>query len=312
MGYVAGVGALNADFIGKSRADPVLRDSNPGYVRINAGGVTRNILENLARMGLDCRLLTAVGRDALGDMALDATREAGVDVSRALRVSGEPTSTYCALLEPSGEMFAALSDMRILERLDDAYLDAHAALLSGADVVALDPSLPERAIDRVLELARGAPVFADPVSTSYAKKLLGRVGRFSMLKPNRMELEVLSRMRADTEAALRASAEKLVAEGCRAVYVTLGADGCAFADARGRYLRMKMRPVEHMQNATGAGDAFAAGALYGFVKRYAPERTLALALAAGRAAILSPGTVEPRVGESFLDSILAENPVASC
>ena len=211
----------------------MLRDSNPGYVRINAGGVTRNILENLARMGLDCRLLTAVGRDALGDMALDATREAGVDVSRALRVSGEPTSTYCALLEPSGEMFAALSDMRILERLDDAYLDAHAALLSGADVVALDPSLPERAIDRVLELARGAPVFADPVSTAYAKKLLGRVGRFSMLKPNRMELEVLSRMRADTEAALRASAEKLVAEGCRAVYVTLGADGCAFADARG-------------------------------------------------------------------------------
>ncbi|HWQ58847.1 MAG TPA: PfkB family carbohydrate kinase, partial [Clostridia bacterium] len=98
MGYVAGIGALNADFIGRSRETPVMRDSNPGYARLNAGGVTRNILENLARMGLECRLLTAVGRDALGDMALAATRKAGVDVSRALIVSDEPTSTYCAIL----------------------------------------------------------------------------------------------------------------------------------------------------------------------------------------------------------------------
>lgn len=312
MGYVAGVGALNADFIGKSRADPVLRDSNPGYVRINAGGVTRNILENLARMGLDCRLLTAVGRDALGEMALSSTREAGVDVSRALRISGEPTSTYCALLEPDGEMLVALSDMRILERLSDGYLEAQAALLCGADAVVLDPSLPERVIDRVLELARSAPVFADPVSTTYAKKLIGRAGRFHMLKPNRMELEMLSGMRADTEAALRSASQELVAKGCRMVYTTLGADGCAYADNEGRYIRMKLRPVERMENATGAGDAFAAGALYGFVRRYAPERTLALALAAGRAAILCTATVEPRIGEAFLDSILAENPPVSC
>jgi pseudouridine kinase len=312
MGYIVGIGALNADFIGRSRETPVMRDSNPGFARVNAGGVTRNILENAARMGLDCRLLTAVGSDALGRMALEATRRAGVDASRALVLSDVPTSTYCAILEPSGEMLVALSDMRILERVSDRYLESQAALICGADAVVLDPSLPVQPIDKVLEIAAGVPVFADPVSTTYAKKLLGRAGRFHALKPNRLELAVLSGMRADTETSLRLAAEKLVAQGCKAVYVTLGADGCAYADGEGRYLRMKLRPAERMANATGAGDAFTAAAVYGFVKRYAPERTVSLALAAGLAAIQSEATVEPRVSEAFLDAILSENPPVLC
>lgn len=312
MGYIVGIGALNADFIGRSREAPVMRDSNPGFARVNAGGVTRNILENVARMGLDCRLLTAVGKDALGKMALDVTRAAGVDVTRALVLPDTPTSTYCAVLEPSGEMFVALSDMRILERISDSYLETQAKLISGADAVVLDPSLPVRPIDKVLELAGNTPVFADPVSTTYAGKLLGRVGKFRMVKPNRMELQVLSGMRADTEETLRAAAEKLVAEGCKTVYVTLGEEGCAYADADGRYIRMKLRPELCMENATGAGDAFTAAAVYGFIKGYAPERTVSLALAAGLAAIQSPATVEPRMSEKLLDVILDENPPLMC
>lgn len=316
MGYVVGVGALNADFAGRSRENPVMRDSNPGFVRVSAGGVTRNILENAARMGLDCRLLSAAGNDALGNMALAATKSAGVDVSRALILDDIPTSTYCAILEPTGEMLVALSDMRILERVSDGYLETHAALIAGADAVVLDPSLPVRAIDKVLSLACGAPVFADPVSTSYAKKLVGRTGRFFMLKPNRMELSVLTGMDTDTdtdtEISLRRAAEVLVNTGCKRVYVTLGAEGCAYVDDDGRYLRSRLRPARQMENATGAGDAFTAAALYGFVRGYAPARTISFALAAGLAAIQSEATVEPRMSEAFLESILRENPMASC
>ncbi len=312
MGYIAGVGALNADFIGRCRRQPVLRDSNPGFARFNAGGVTRNILENLARLGMDCRLMSAVGRDEMGGIVLEATRAAGVDVSRALVVPDAPTSTYCAILDPAGEMLVALSDMRILERLGADYLNAHAAVLSGAEAVVLDPSLPEEAIDRVLELAGNVPVVADPVSTGYAKKLLGRTGRFHTLKPNRMELEVLAGMRADTEEKLRRAAESLVAGGCKQVYVTLGAEGCAYADEAGRYIRMKLPPAPHIENATGAGDAFTAAAVVGLVRGYAPERTVPLALAAGLAAILSPETVAPGMSEALLERILSENPPALC
>lgn len=312
MGYIAGVGALNADFIGRSREAPVMRDSNPGFARFNAGGVTRNILENLARMGMDCRLITAVGKDAMGKAVLAATREAGVDVSRALVVDGAATSIYCAILDPAGDMFLALSDMRILEHVNESYLDQHAVLLRGANAVVLDPSLPVSAIEQVLALAKNTPVIADPVSTNYAKKLLGLTGRFYALKPNRMELEILSGMPCDTPAALRRAAEALVLTGCKRVYVTLGAEGCAYADDAGTYLRMKLRPAQNMENATGAGDAFTAATVFSLVRGYAPERGVSLALAAGLAAALSPATVEPAMSEALLERILSENPPALC
>ena len=50
--YVLGIGAANIDVHGKSRVPIVMRDSNPGHLRTSAGGVTRNVLENLARLGV--------------------------------------------------------------------------------------------------------------------------------------------------------------------------------------------------------------------------------------------------------------------
>lgn len=311
MGYIAGIGACNADIIGKSKNKPVMRDSNPGFMHVNPGGVTRNILENASRLGLDCRLYTAVGDDAFGDMALRETRSAGVDTSRALRLAHTPTSTYCAVLEDTGDMFIALSDMRILEHVSDAYLEEYAGEISGAAAVVLDPSLPVRAIDKVLEVANGAPVFADPVSTSYAGKLEGRAGRFFMLKPNRIELGILSHMPVETEKEIRLAAEALVEMGCARVYVTLGASGCACAQ-RGGYIRMKLPPVQAMANATGAGDAFTAAAVYGYVKKLDARRTVELCLASGFAAISSEKTVNEAMSIGLLEQILSENPPVLC
>ena len=85
--YLVGVGAANADVHGRSRAAVNLRDSNPGTMRVSAGGVTRNILENAARLGLDARLVSAVGGDAFGQMILSRSAAAGVNVENVLAVS---------------------------------------------------------------------------------------------------------------------------------------------------------------------------------------------------------------------------------
>ena len=46
--YVVGVGGANLDMHARSRNPVVMRDSNPSYMHTSAGGVTRNIIENLA------------------------------------------------------------------------------------------------------------------------------------------------------------------------------------------------------------------------------------------------------------------------
>lgn len=305
--YIVGIGAANADVHGQSRSAVRLRDSNPGTMRVSAGGVTRNILENAARLGLDARLISAVGGDAFGSMILARSAAAGVNVENVLVLPDAASSTYMTVLEPSGEMFVAVSDMSILSRLPEDYLAARAGLLRGAAAIVCDPSLPEATLDCLIALAGETPVFVDPVSTSYAKKLAGRVGRFHTVKPNRMELSVLAGMEVEGDAALKRAIARLLGKGCRRVYVTLGPDGCCYGDASGLFLHAKLRPIARMANASGAGDAFTAAAIYGHVRGLPPEETLYLALAAGSVAIQSTETVNPDFCLSVLADTLAHD-----
>ena len=60
------VGGANMDIHGAPNAALRQHDSNPGTVQSSPGGVARNIAENLARLGVDCRLIAAVGNDHHG------------------------------------------------------------------------------------------------------------------------------------------------------------------------------------------------------------------------------------------------------
>ena len=61
--YVVGIGAANVDVHGRSKAPINLRDSNPGHMNVSAGGVTRNVCDNLSRLGAPVKLITALGDD---------------------------------------------------------------------------------------------------------------------------------------------------------------------------------------------------------------------------------------------------------
>lgn len=61
--YAVVIGGVNMDIGGQSFGPLVARDSNPGAVRVSPGGVGRNIAHNMALLGLDVRMLTALGDD---------------------------------------------------------------------------------------------------------------------------------------------------------------------------------------------------------------------------------------------------------
>ena len=101
--YAVVVGGVNMDIGGVSAAPLVSADSNPGVVRISLGGVGRNIAHNMALLGVDTRLLTAFGDDAHAQRIAASCGELGIDISRALQVPGERTSTYLFIADEGGE-----------------------------------------------------------------------------------------------------------------------------------------------------------------------------------------------------------------
>ena len=295
--YAVVVGGVNVDIGGRSFGKLVAADSNPGRVSISLGGVGRNIAHNMALMGLDVKLLTAMGEDVYGNRITSSCTELGIDVSHALRVPDCATSTYLYIADETGEMALALSDMEVCDRITPAYLAANQQVLQNAQVIVADTNIPAETLVYLAENCT-APIFCDPVSTIKAGKLRPVLNRIHTLKPNRLEAELLSgvpiREKKDAEAASKALIEK----GVQRVFLSMGADGVCAATPQ-EQLWLPNLPG-NMVNTTGCGDAFMAALVWAYMQDMTLRETAMAGLAAGSIAMESPETINPAMSATAL------------
>ena len=93
-GFVAVVGGVNIDVGGRSLAPLTAGDSNPGVIRSSLGGVGRNIAHNLALMGAEVKLFTALGGDDGARRIRESCRALGIDLAFSRTVPEAATSGY--------------------------------------------------------------------------------------------------------------------------------------------------------------------------------------------------------------------------
>jgi 6-phosphofructokinase 2 len=114
-------------------------------------------------------------------------------------------------------------------------------------------------------------------------------GGIYMVKPSRGELEHHAGRELVDDAALTEAAQEIVRSGqARHVAVTLGYRGAILVSERG-VLRLPALEVE-VRSAVGAGDSFLGAAAYALAAGQSAEQAFRLGLAAGTAAVMSPGT----------------------
>lgn len=289
MAVIAGIGGMNMDVHAKSGGPMVLGDSNPGRLVMSPGGVCRNVCENLSRLGHTVRLVSAVGNDYNGRALLEECEKAGIDVRAVRLIEGETTSSYVSVLEETGELFVAVSDMRILKRLDERLVDASAAALLSAERVVCDGNLSGKTVRRLIAIGAG-PLYLDPVSTAWAREMRPYVGAFHTVKPNRMELAALTGRPCGTEEELIFACDALRGAGVRRVFVSLGAEGMLYRGPEGT-IRGRSRPLPGVKNATGAGDAALAGIVHADCLGLSAKEALEFGMAAGMIATQSPDTI---------------------
>ncbi|WP_368301688.1 pseudouridine kinase [Kluyvera sichuanensis] len=256
--YIVTIGSANMDVAGYSHASLNYADSNPGKIKFTPGGVGRNISHNLALLGKDSWLLTAVGSDFYGQSLLAQTSQPGVHVDKCLIVSGENTSSYLSLLDNTGEMLVAINDMCITEYISAEFLAQHADFIRGAKVIIADCNISEAALTWVLENADSTPVFVDPVSAWKCVKIRERLGKIHTLKPNRLEAETLSGITLSGREDVGKVAAWFHEHGLNRLVLSMGGDGVYYSDIHGEH--GWSRPLKtNVINVTGAGDAMMAG-----------------------------------------------------
>ena len=300
--YVVVVGGVNMDIGGISHAQLVSADSNPGRVRISLGGVGRNIAHNMALLGLDVRMITALGDDMNAQRIAASCGELGIDISQCLTVPGGATSTYLFITDGHGDMALAVSDMEIYEHVTPAFLAGRARLLQNAQLLVVDTNIPAESIAWLVEHVE-VPVFADPVSTAKAEKLRPVLGKLHTIKPNRIEAELLSGVSITDERSLRRAANVLLKTGLQQVFISLGAGG-VFAANQDRGLHLPSIPGP-MVNATGCGDAFMAALAWAYMEGMDLEQSAYAGLAASSIALEGSETINPEMSVDAIKSRLA-------
>ena len=276
QGFVLAIGAANMDITGSSQHALVAHDSTPGQIRCAPGGVARNVAENLARLGHDVRLISAVGDDLFGARLLESTRRAGVDVQGCLVLDDQATSTYLSLHGPDGDMAMALNDMAILEQITPERLAHGAARVRHARAVLVDCNLSEAALGWIFGHAHADAVFAEPVSAFKCRRLLPWLGQVHTLKANRLEAQALTGLPVSDDAGLVLAALWLHQQGVRHVVLSLGERGVYWSAIGGPSGWQAALPAT-MVNVTGAGDAMMAGLLHGHLCGDPLAQTIAFA-----------------------------------
>jgi sugar/nucleoside kinase (ribokinase family) len=245
----------------------------PGRVEIRQGGSAANVARWLARLGIRSQLVCAVGRDGAGRSLVAQLQRDGVNV-RAVRVAGHRTGRIGVLVAPSGER-SFVADRRAATRMEAK--DLKAEWFDKLDLIHLpaysllvEPlgSAGVRAVE--LARARGARGVRVSVDLASVGPLLAHGRREARDLVSRLQPDVVFATEPEAEALLGRHAPEGLLADARVAVIKRGSRGArVFArdDRAGEEpLRFDVATSTiQAEDTTGAGDAFDAGFIAGWL-----------------------------------------------
>jgi pseudouridine kinase len=300
------IGGIMADIEGRPDSRLIYADSNPGTISIAYGGVGRNIAENLARYGSEVGFFSIVGDDLIGKASVKELEDAGVDVSGVKFLVGQNTAMYISILDIMGDMELGLCNMDTLEKVSSEFIDEVAEKSSCSKVIALDTNLTEDTLGYAVERLGDKALFLDPVSTVKAARAKDLIGKFHMIKPNRAEAEVLLDMEIRDPRALVKAGKAFIEKGVTKVFISLSAGGVYYTDGKNSGLLKSVGKIGKNGSATGAGDAFSAGIIFGYINGYEIRETAKFSLISAYLTMKSKSAVNPDISYGKIAGLMDE------
>lgn len=295
-------GAAGLDVVGRLQYELQADSSNPARIQVSYGGVGRNVAENLACLGQPVRLITAVGNDGTGKHLVDHLNQAGVDTGGILFSEGHNTGVYLAILANNGSRKHAVVDRSIMESLTPVHLQPVQDWFKQASLVFVDANLTTEMIRAVIKLARKnhIPVCADPSSIHLADKLRPFLRQIDILTLNAAEAACLLKVdenKSSVEANIQYG-RQLMEKGVKNVIIAMGEYGVCYVTPESTgHIPAITTPIV---DPTGAGDAFTAVVIYGYLNGLSIDDGIRLGVSAASLTLRTSGSVIPGLNLEML------------
>jgi sugar/nucleoside kinase (ribokinase family) len=277
-------------------------------ITLEAGG-TGNFLVIAARLGLEVTALGTVGQDYYGQQVLQMLAQEGVDVAPVVVPPGSQTTTSIVLVDdeaqhvfvgrfgPGSPLSFPAPWREIIEQADGVFTTGYALHPSSAFT-------PEIVLT-CLEIARqrNIPTFFDLGPAAFIVNqahVQASIAQSTVFLATHEEISTWTELDDPLQAA-----RQIQTQGPSMVIIKMGAAGC-----------MIVTPDNHVQvdafrvkvrDTAGAGDAFDAACVYGYVQEFSPEQIGALANAVGSSSVTKLGTGTRLPQKHEIEQLLRDN-----
>ncbi len=298
------IGGANADLYGQIAVEQEApADSNPGHISIHAGGVGRNIAENLAHLGAEIEFIGHFGGDDFAMMLERSLTSSGASISLSMRTPRSDSDLYLAIHNKQGELISAVNNMGLVERLPKNFFNAHtiANAITTADLIILDGNLSEEVLDDFFQIYGNNSVIAvDSVSTVKARRFISHLSKIDYLKCNLAEARILvsagNNLSLDSIKSIESVeeiSERLMKTGVGTALISNSDAG--FIVANGGEFKHFSAPKLAKSYSSGAGDALFSGFLYAISRGENSYQASLFALKAAETALRFNGPVNPEI-----------------
>ena len=265
MGIVV-LGAVFVDIKGYPLSTYIPAGRNAGRIETVHGGVSRNVVEDIANVELRPTFVSLVDKSGSGQDVIDKLNRHKVD-TRYMRKTEDGMGTWLAVFDHEGDVVGSISRRPNLRPIADILDEQGDEIFADCDGICLELDMDQEAVKRVFHYAEkyNKKVFAVISNINIAMERRDFLKRVDCFICNKQEAGILFSENYDetpTEEMVKIVKEKAEKAQIRRLIVTLGGDGAVYTELNGESGYAPAKQV-HVIDTTGAGDSFFAGVSIG-------------------------------------------------
>jgi ribokinase len=301
--HVLVIGSANVDFTVKVERLPQVGETvSGGDFLLSYGGKGANQALAAHRAGAPVFMIAKLGRDANGELLYQQLMASGLNPRGILRDAEVASGVALIMVDAQGHNLIATapgSNRRLLVA-DIQGLEAD-AYVGGVLLTQLETPLEtveyglrralEAGMTTILNPAPGRPLSSDVLALPH------------IITPNETEASLLADMAVTDVDTARRAGERLLAQGCRTVIVTLGGQG-ALLVRPGEVRHFPPFPVAPI-DTTAAGDAFNGVLAAALLEGRGLDEAIVRANAAGALCVTKRGAQEALPTRQEIEALVA-------
>ena len=291
------IGAVFVDIKGYPTDKYIPGGKNAGRVEQAHGGVSRNIVEDIANVELRPTFVSVVDDSTLGDDVVKKLENHKVN-TKYIKKTEDGLGTWLAIFDNTGDVVAAISKRPDLSGIAETLNESGDEIFENSDSIAIEIDAEREILHKTFELAEKfhKDIYAVVSNMSIAVERRDYIKRTKCFICNKQEAGIFfsdDYEQLSSDEMRQVLSANVMRAQIPCMVVTLGEDGAVYAtkDGKSGYC-----PAKHVNvvDTTGAGDSFFAGVTIGMTYGKSLEESLEIGSRLAASVISTRDNVCPR------------------